>query len=843
MNRDLPNPPHQKQSIQNPNYAPHPHPQQSSKQQQQKHISPPTPPEEFNTPIESKQQEDDNKELTNAGNGNNGHHQQNYSDNSAPQFPDPPPPIASTGSSQNQENEFSKDLEVGSHDSVDNGSGSSPNDSTAVAAQSNNNGPSLSHEQFRAALQMVVSPGDPRDSLENFIKIGEGSTGIVCIATERRSNHQLAVKRMDLRKQQRRELLFNEVVIMRDYHHPNIVEMHDSFLVEDELWVVMEYLEGGALTDIVTNVRMTEEQIATVCKMCLKALAYLHSQGVIHRDIKSDSILLAADGNVKLSDFGFCAQVSTELPKRKSLVGTPYWMSPEVISRLPYGPEVDIWSLGIMVIEMVDGEPPFFDEPPLQAMRRIRDMPPPKLKNQKVSPQLQGFLYKMLVRDPAQRTSAVELLHHPFLRQAGPPSSLVPLMRQHRHSPVHPLVLHGQVVKLVVHPDLGLLGVGHLGGESINQLLVLNDLGLQLVAGSLELLNAAHALSLEAGIPQLNLSLGLGESLQGIRLPHGFVLHLLPEVLEVGGHHLVLGQQRRAVLALSISQSLGVLQLGGDRDLALVHVSNGGLKLVDLAGEVLVLDLQPLLGGLSLVEGTGHLVQPGVGVHDVALEQLAALVQVSLVLDSVLEVATGIAEVELHVGLVLLRLHLVGVEAVNLLAQVSHGVVVLHAQSSKGALMGNVQLLKLSLQAGKLTLPLLVELHLGGGVGAGLLKPGRDVLDVLLQHGAALLGLGAVATLDGQLLVKLLKPGLQLLGLLGVLGAKSGLVVDLGGKSAALLVLASSSSLELTLDALKVSDGLLGELQVSLDLPLGLLNVSLDLLLPLKSILSPPCPC
>lgn len=104
---------------------------------------------------------------------------------------------------------------------------------------------------------------------------------------------------------------------------------------------------------------------------------------------------------MKISDFGFCAQVSQELPKRKSLVGTPYWMSPEVISRLPYGPEVDIWSLGnkilfkkkisflqlylfslgIMVIEMVDGEPPFFNEPPLQAMRRIRDMPPPKLKN------------------------------------------------------------------------------------------------------------------------------------------------------------------------------------------------------------------------------------------------------------------------------------------------------------------------------------------------------------------------------------------------------------------------------------------------------------------------------
>ena len=141
------------------------------------------------------------------------------------------------------------------------------------------------------------------------MKIGEGSTGTVSIATDRRSGRQVAVKKMNIKKQQRRELLFNEVVIMRDYHHPNIVEMYDSYLVGDELWVVMEYLEGGALTDIVTHTEMDEQQIACVAKQCLKALAYLHSQGVIHRDIKSDSILLAADGCVKLSDFGFCAQV------------------------------------------------------------------------------------------------------------------------------------------------------------------------------------------------------------------------------------------------------------------------------------------------------------------------------------------------------------------------------------------------------------------------------------------------------------------------------------------------------------------------------------------------------
>eukprot|EP00062_Callorhinchus_milii_P019633 gi/632974399/ref/XP_007903656.1/ PREDICTED: serine/threonine-protein kinase PAK 7 isoform X2 [Callorhinchus milii] len=291
----------------------------------------------------------------------------------------------------------------------------------------------VSHEQFRAALQLVVNAGDPREYLDNFIKIGEGSTGIVCIATEKPTGKQVAVKKMNLRKQQRRELLFNEVVIMRDYHHDNVVDMYNSYLVGDELWVVMEFLEGGALTDIVTHTRMNEEQIATVCLSVLKALSYLHSQGVIHRDIKSDSILLTSDGRIKLSDFGFCAQVSKEVPRRKSLVGTPYWMAPEVISRLPYGTEVDVWSLGVMVIEMVDGEPPYFNEPPLQAMRRIRDNLPPRLKDiHKVSAVLRSFLDLMLVRDPVQRASAKQLLSHPFLKLAGTPFCIVPLMRQYR---------------------------------------------------------------------------------------------------------------------------------------------------------------------------------------------------------------------------------------------------------------------------------------------------------------------------------------------------------------------------------------------------------------------------
>uniref|UniRef100_A0A1I8ARQ6 non-specific serine/threonine protein kinase n=1 Tax=Steinernema glaseri TaxID=37863 RepID=A0A1I8ARQ6_9BILA len=283
----------------------------------------------------------------------------------------------------------------------------------------------LTHEQFRSALEMVVDPGDPRELFEDFNQIGEGSTGVVVTAVNRRTGRKVAIKKMNLRKQQRRELLFNEVVIMREYKHKHVIEMFNAHLVDDELWVIMEYMEGGALTDIVTQTRMTEEMIATVCAQCLDALAFLHAKGVIHRDIKSDSILLARNGVVKLSDFGFCGQLSGDFPKRRSLVGTPYWMSPEVISRLPYGTEADIWSFGIMIMEMVLGEPPFFSEAPLQAMRKIRDREPPKFPAEaNVSPELESFLGRCLVRETQGRATAEELLRHPFLRKAAEPTVL-----------------------------------------------------------------------------------------------------------------------------------------------------------------------------------------------------------------------------------------------------------------------------------------------------------------------------------------------------------------------------------------------------------------------------------
>ncbi|GMS77900.1 hypothetical protein PENTCL1PPCAC_75 [Pristionchus entomophagus] len=293
----------------------------------------------------------------------------------------------------------------------------------------NGNATSLSHDQFREALSALVNGTDPRGDLDAFSQVGEGSTGVVMSAYQISTRRRVAVKKMNIKKQQRRELLFNEVAIMRDFSHPSIVRLFSSHLVGDELWLVMEYMEGGSLTDVVTHARMTEPQMATVCVQVLSALAFLHAHGVIHRDLKSDSILLNKDGTCKVSDLGFCGQLSKEVPKRRSLVGTPYWTAIEVISRLPYDTSADMWSFGIMLIEMVEGEPPYFNEQPLEAMKRIRDGAPPSFSpSANVSLQLRALLSSLLQHDSSRRATAAAALRDPFMEKAGPPSLLSPLV-------------------------------------------------------------------------------------------------------------------------------------------------------------------------------------------------------------------------------------------------------------------------------------------------------------------------------------------------------------------------------------------------------------------------------
>ncbi|KAK2761708.1 signal transducing kinase of the PAK [Arachnomyces sp. PD_36] len=288
---------------------------------------------------------------------------------------------------------------------------------------------------IRARLNSICTAGDPTRHYRNLNKIGQGASGGVYTAYENGTNKCVAIKQMNLELQPKKDLIINEILVMKDSKHKNIVNFMDSFLHGGDLWVVMEYMEGGSLTDVVTFNIMSEGQIASVCRETLNGLQHLHSKGVIHRDIKSDNILLSLDGNIKLTDFGFCAQINDSQNKRNTMVGTPYWMAPEVVTRKEYGRKVDIWSLGIMAIEMIEGEPPYLTESPLRALYLIATNGTPTIKDeQNLSPVFREFLHFALRVDPEKRASAHDLLKHSFMQTCESLSSLAPLVRAARIS-------------------------------------------------------------------------------------------------------------------------------------------------------------------------------------------------------------------------------------------------------------------------------------------------------------------------------------------------------------------------------------------------------------------------
>ena len=270
---------------------------------------------------------------------------------------------------------------------------------------------SITNAEIITRLQGICNPEDPTKKFRNLTKIGQGASGGVYTAYQVGTNKCVAIKQMNLEQQPKKDLIINEILVMKDSKHKNVVNFMDSFLVKGDLWVVMEYMEGGSLTDVVTFNMMSEGQISAVCRETLHGLQFLHSKGVIHRDIKSDNILLSMEGSIKLTDFGFCAQINESHMKRTTMVGTPYWMAPEVVTRKEYGRKIDIWSLGIMAIEMVEGEPPYLTESPLRALYLIATNGTPQIKEEhNLSPVFKDFLAFALKVDPEKRASAHDLL-------------------------------------------------------------------------------------------------------------------------------------------------------------------------------------------------------------------------------------------------------------------------------------------------------------------------------------------------------------------------------------------------------------------------------------------------
>jgi p21-activated kinase 1 len=269
---------------------------------------------------------------------------------------------------------------------------------------------------------------DPHLFLERVERLSAGSTCVIYSAFHPGLSETVALKEMIL-KPKNEKLLLEEALLMSSMSHPNILKAYSAHRVDDKLWIVMELMDGGALTNFVNFTDVKERHIAYFAREVIQALAYMHKQNKIHRDIKTDNVFLKRTGEVKLGDFGYAVQLKSTEEHRKSAVGTPNWMAPEVIKGEPHSFPIDIWSLGILCRELAEGEPPYAKLAPARAMMLIASVGAPPIKDpDSRSPEFLDFLGMCLKLVPADRPPAAALLEHPFLKTACEPAEIPPMI-------------------------------------------------------------------------------------------------------------------------------------------------------------------------------------------------------------------------------------------------------------------------------------------------------------------------------------------------------------------------------------------------------------------------------
>ncbi|XP_065333518.1 serine/threonine-protein kinase mig-15 isoform X7 [Cloeon dipterum] len=271
---------------------------------------------------------------------------------------------------------------------------------------------------------------DPAGIFELIEVVGNGTYGQVYKGRHTKTGQLAAIKVMDVTEDEEEEIKLEINVLKKYSNHRNIATYYGAFIKksppgkDDQLWLVMEYCGAGSVTDLVKSTKgqsLKEEWIAYICREILRGLSYLHSNKVIHRDIKGQNVLLTDNAEVKLVDFGVSAQLDRTIGRRNTFIGTPYWMAPEVIaceenSDATYDNRSDLWSLGITALEMAESQPPLCDLHPMRALFLIPRNPPPRLRSKKWPKKFHSFIETVLVKDYHQRPYTEQLLKHPFIR-------------------------------------------------------------------------------------------------------------------------------------------------------------------------------------------------------------------------------------------------------------------------------------------------------------------------------------------------------------------------------------------------------------------------------------------
>lgn len=278
-------------------------------------------------------------------------------------------------------------------------------------------------------MSRVSSP----DDIQICEEVGRGGFGIVYRGVIKNSGKIVAVKELDLEHDLADIYEINqEIQILSECQLPHITSYLGCIVNGLKLWLVMEFADGGLLYELLQEEGpvLDENIVANIAREILLALEYLHKQGKIHRDLKSQNILFTREGHVKLTDFGVSTQLFSSLSRRNTTVGTPYWMSPEIIlnSTGGHNQEADIWSLGCCVYEICTGKPPLQERlSPMQALRTIScyktesdfwDAVDAELL-ESFLPSLHDFLRRCMIVDPVSRPSASSLLMHNFINEAN----------------------------------------------------------------------------------------------------------------------------------------------------------------------------------------------------------------------------------------------------------------------------------------------------------------------------------------------------------------------------------------------------------------------------------------